>query len=77
MKLRDVLCQPDYGGDLYPYGFVVCEDPKCVEGGENYENGNETGRSVQATTDLVEKTVRPFYSTKTVVGLIYPKYEDP
>ena len=48
MKLRDVLCQPDYGGDLYPYGFVVCEDPKCVEGGENYENGNETGRSVQA-----------------------------
>ena len=54
MKLRDVLCQPDYGGDLYPYGFVVCEDPKCVEGGENYENGNETGRLVQATTDLAD-----------------------
>ena len=76
MKLRDVLCQPDYGGDLYPYGFVVCEDPKCVEGGENYENGNETGRLVQATTDLVEKTVR-LYSTKTVVGIINPMYEAP
>ena len=46
VKLRDVLYQPDYGGDLYPYGFVVCEDPKCVQGGENYENDKETGRLV-------------------------------